>query len=155
MYFTTEEDYQKTRDSGLDPTQWPYAFDADAAWKPPVVKVLDMPRPTAVIASMAAENNARALIASLDGNLGLYQVGGLPTQAPPTPLYPTSSDAADRLLQVGKRVGTHGARAAPPAPAACSPTPHGPSRPSRPPRHPQPRLPLTFVPSCLNASMPA
>jgi len=85
MYFTTEENYQKTRDSGLDPTQWPYAFDADAAWKPPVVKVLDVPRPTAVIASMAGENKARAFIASLDGKIGLYQVGGLATEAPPAP----------------------------------------------------------------------
>jgi len=85
MYFTTEENYQKTRDSGLDPTQWPYAFDADAAWKPPVVKVLDVPRPTAVIASMAGENKARAFIASLDGKVGLYQVGGLATEAPPAP----------------------------------------------------------------------
>ena len=85
MYFTTEENYQKTRDSGLDPTQWPYAFDADAAWKPPVVKVLDVPRPTAVIASMAGENKARAFFASLDGKIGLYQVGGLATEAPPAP----------------------------------------------------------------------
>ena len=85
MYFTTEENYRKTRDSGLDPKQWPYAFEADPTWKPPVVKVVDVPRPTAVIASLAGGTKARAFIASEDGKVGIYTVGGLATKAPAVP----------------------------------------------------------------------
>lgn len=85
MYFTTEENYRKTRDSGLDPKQWPYAFEADPTWKPPVVKVVDVPRPTAVIASLAGGTKARAFIASEDGKVGIYTVGGLATKAPAAP----------------------------------------------------------------------
>ena len=85
MYFTTEENYQKTLDSGPDPKQWPYAFEADPSWRPPVVKVVDVPQPTAVIASMSGGPKARAFIASLDGKVGLYQVGGLATEAPALP----------------------------------------------------------------------
>ncbi|MDB5330105.1 MAG: hypothetical protein JWP03_1256 [Phycisphaerales bacterium] len=82
FYFTTEENYRKTRDSGLEPAKWPYAFDVDPSWKPPVVKVIDVPQPTAVIASMSGGKNARALIASLDGKVGVYEVGGLATESP-------------------------------------------------------------------------
>jgi hypothetical protein len=82
MYFTTEENYRRTRDAGPGPRQWPYTFDAEPRWKPPVVKVLDVPQPTAVVASLAGGENARALIASLDGKVGVYRVGGLATVAP-------------------------------------------------------------------------
>jgi hypothetical protein len=85
MYFTTEENYQKTRDSGPAPRQWPYAFDAQPRWKPPVVKVLDVDRPTAVIASLSGGAKARALIASEDGMVGVYTVGGLAAEAPALP----------------------------------------------------------------------
>ncbi len=85
MYFTTEENYQKTRDSGPGPRQWPYAFDAQPRWKPPVVKVLDVDRPTAAIASLSGGLKARALIASEDGKVGVYTVGGLATEAPALP----------------------------------------------------------------------
>ncbi len=82
MYFTTEENYQKTRDSGLEPKQWPHAFEVNPSWKPSVVKVIDVPRPTAVIASLAGGAKARAFIASEDGKVGIYTVGGLATKAP-------------------------------------------------------------------------
>ena len=85
MYFTTQENYDKTRDSGPEPKQWPYTFEADPAWKPPVVKVVDVPRPTAVIASLAGGAKARALVASEDGKVGVYTVGGLATDAPAAP----------------------------------------------------------------------
>ena len=85
MYFTTQENYDKTRDSGPEPRQWPYTFEADPAWKPPVVKVVDVPRPTAVIASLAGGAKARALVASEDGKVGVYTVGGLATDAPAAP----------------------------------------------------------------------
>ena len=82
MYFTTAENYRKTRDAGLDPKQWPYAFATDPSWKPPIVKVIDVAEPTAVIASMSGGEKARAFVASLDGTVGVYRVGGLATDAP-------------------------------------------------------------------------
>ncbi|MBE3069605.1 MAG: hypothetical protein IMZ66_05145 [Planctomycetes bacterium] len=93
MYFTTEENYQKTRDSGPGPKQWPYAFEVDPTWKPPVVKVVDVPRPTAVIASLAGGTKARAFIASEDGKVGMYTVGGLATDDPAAP---------DEIARVGE-----------------------------------------------------
>ncbi|MGD0900094.1 MAG: hypothetical protein ABR915_19845 [Thermoguttaceae bacterium] len=85
MYFTSEENYQKTRDAGPGPRQWPYAFDVEPHWKPPIVKILDVDRPTAVIASLSGGPKARALIASEDGKVGVYTVGGLATEAPALP----------------------------------------------------------------------
>ena len=38
MFFTTEENFQKTRDHGPAPKQWPYSFEVDPIWKPVVVK---------------------------------------------------------------------------------------------------------------------
>lgn len=97
MYFTTEENYKLTRDSGPEPKQWPPTFDADPGWAPPVVKVIDVPRPTAVIASMSGGKSARALIASEDGTVGLYAVGGLATEEPAV---------ADQIARVSEvRVG--------------------------------------------------
>ena len=77
MYLTTEENFQKTREPG-----WPYTFDADPSWKPAVVKVIDVPTPTAVLATMSGGDKARAFIASIDGTVGVYQVGGLATEKP-------------------------------------------------------------------------
>ena len=81
LYFTTEENFSKTRNLGPAPTQWPYAFSADAAMKPVVVKVIDVPQPTAVLAGLSRGENARACIASMDGTVGAYKLGGLATDA--------------------------------------------------------------------------
>jgi len=82
MYFTGESNFQKTRDLGPGDKQWPYTFDGHPAYKPPVVKVIDVPTPTAVIASMSGGEKARVLIASQDGTVGVYSPGGLATTAP-------------------------------------------------------------------------
>jgi hypothetical protein len=82
--FTTEANYQKTRDSGPGPHQWPYTFEAQPRWKPTVVKMIDVPHPTAVIASMTGGPAARALIASVDGTVGIFAVGGLTGDGPAT-----------------------------------------------------------------------
>ncbi|HUT11067.1 MAG TPA: hypothetical protein VMY42_11265 [Thermoguttaceae bacterium] len=92
MYFTTEANYQKTRDSGPGAGQWPYAFEANASWKPPVVKVVDVPRPTAVIASLAGGDKARTCIASEDGKVRVYAVGGSAT---------TEAATADAIVSTG------------------------------------------------------
>jgi len=97
LYFTTQEKFRKTRNLGPRPTQWPFTFAADRSWKPRVVSVIDVPSPTATIASMAGDANARACIASLDGNVGVYDVGGLATGA---------SASAAQIQRVGEvRVG--------------------------------------------------
>jgi hypothetical protein len=85
MYFTSEEHFQKTRDSGLDPKQWPQSFDVDPSWRPGVVATIDVPQATAVLASLSGGDKARAFIASLDGRVGVYSVGGLATDGPASP----------------------------------------------------------------------
>jgi hypothetical protein len=82
-YFTTEENFQKSRDMGDGPKQWPFTFEADPSWKPTVVKVLDVAQPTAVIAHM--HPGAQAFIASMDGTITAFDLGGLSTTAPADP----------------------------------------------------------------------
>ncbi len=84
LYFTTEENFRKTRNLGPAPTQWPYTFAADPAWKPTLVKVVDVPQPTAVLAGLSRGEKARAYIASMDGTVGAYHLGGLATDAAAT-----------------------------------------------------------------------
>ncbi len=98
MYFTTEANFQKTRDMGPGPKQWPYTFEGDPKWKPAVLKTIDVPQPTAVIASMSGGDKARALIASMDGKIGIYRVGGLATDSP---ALPTEIDRVGEV-QVGR-----------------------------------------------------
>jgi hypothetical protein len=85
LTLTTPENFQKTRNLGKGAAQWPYTFAADPGWKPRVVKVLDVPQPTAVLASLSRGAKARAYIASQDGAVGSYQLGGLATDAAANP----------------------------------------------------------------------
>lgn len=85
MYFTTDENYAKTRDMGLDPKQWPYSFEVDPGFKPVLVQVIDQPRPTAVLAALGGGDKARAFVASQDGRVGIYTLGGLSTTGPVKP----------------------------------------------------------------------
>ena len=78
MYFTTEENYRKTR----NPELWPPTFEEDPRWVPPVVAVVEQPQPTAVLASMSGGPKARAFVASRSGEIRVYKVGGLATEAP-------------------------------------------------------------------------
>jgi len=98
MYFTTEENYKKTRDYGPGPKQWPYDFDVDQRPKPPLVAVVDVPQPTAVNAGLFGGKDARAYIATLDGRLGIYQLGGLATEDPALP----GDVRCSGLVQVGR-----------------------------------------------------
>ncbi len=85
LYLSTEANFQKTRNLGTGPTQWPYTFAADPAWKPRVLKVVAVPEPTAVVASLSRGDRARAYIASMDGTVGSYSLGGLMTEAAALP----------------------------------------------------------------------
>jgi hypothetical protein len=82
LYFTTPENFQKTRNLGPGPAQWPYRFEADPAFTPKVVKIIDVPTPTAVVTSLSRGQRARAYIASMDGTVGSYRLGGLASDAP-------------------------------------------------------------------------
>jgi hypothetical protein len=84
MYFTTEEKFQETRNLGPGPRQWPYTFEAEPDWAPKVVATLDQPEPTAVVASLGGGEKARALVASRDGVIRIYDVDGLATEKPVT-----------------------------------------------------------------------
>lgn len=84
-YFTTEENFRKTRNIGDAPDQWPHTFDVNPAWKPSVVKTVNVPQPTAVLASLQGGEHARAFVASIDGTITIYKVGGLATEAPADP----------------------------------------------------------------------
>ena len=77
MYFGTRADFDKTTTVGMADNQWPYAFtqmaDSD---KPRVIQTLDLgARPTAVKASMTGAN-MRGWIATQEGNLRLFDLGG-------------------------------------------------------------------------------
>jgi hypothetical protein len=85
LYFTTESNFQKTRNLGPGPTQWPYTFAADPGYKPKVTKVISVPEPTAIVTGLARGDRSRVYIASLDGMVGSYAVGGLATDAPALP----------------------------------------------------------------------
>jgi hypothetical protein len=76
LYFTTEENFRRTRNLGPEARQWPYTFAAEPRWKPRVVKTVDVPEPTATLASIARGEKARAYIASMDGTVRSFQVGG-------------------------------------------------------------------------------
>jgi hypothetical protein len=82
LYLTTPENFQKTRNLGPGPAQWPYKFEADPAFTPKVVKIIDVPTPTAVVTSLSRGERARAYIASMDGTVGSYRLGGLASDAP-------------------------------------------------------------------------
>jgi hypothetical protein len=84
-YFTTEENFQKTRKLGPAPEQWPQTFDVNPSWKPTVVKMLDVPEPTALYVTMGGGDVARAYVASMDGTITAYKVGGLATEAAANP----------------------------------------------------------------------
>jgi len=85
-YFTTEEQFQKTRNLG-EGKLWPPTFEAYPDWKPSVVKVIDVERPTAVIASLIgdAKNPAQAVVASEDGTISAFSTGGLGIPGPVDP----------------------------------------------------------------------
>jgi hypothetical protein len=85
LYLTTPENFQKTRNLGPGPAQWPYKFEADPAWTPKLVKIIDVPTPTAVVTSFSRGQRARAYIASIDGTVGGYRLGGLASDAPAVP----------------------------------------------------------------------
>src|SRR5436190_19349318 len=54
--------FQKTRDLGPKPKQWPFTFDAEPSLRPAVVATLDLPKPVSVLARATGGDHARAFI---------------------------------------------------------------------------------------------
>jgi hypothetical protein len=81
LYFTTPENFRATRNLGPAASQWPQTFAADPRLKPRVVTVMEVPEPTAALAGLSRGEKARAYIASMDGTVRSYKVGGLATDA--------------------------------------------------------------------------
>ncbi|MDD5674125.1 MAG: hypothetical protein PHC61_08185 [Chitinivibrionales bacterium] len=118
MYFTTQTNYDLTKNEGSAADQWPFTFDYNAGQKPVVASALDVAAPTAVAAGLSAGNcnvgcsrcnpgwnswkdfritafadGGYAYITTLDGLLLIYAIGGLNTEAAATPptIYKTVS----------------------------------------------------------------
>ncbi len=81
-YLTTPENYDATRGQGVGAREWPPTFQIQPAWRPEVTKVIGIARPTAVLTAMAGGSDARAVIASEDGALTFFSLGGLGTEKP-------------------------------------------------------------------------
>src|SRR5262249_14862118 len=79
MYLTTPENYAKTRKLGPGPKEWPYTFDVEPRCKPRLVQILPLHAPpTALLASpFGGSAKARAFVATVDGKVFVYSVGGL------------------------------------------------------------------------------
>ncbi|MBA3697317.1 MAG: hypothetical protein H0W78_00420 [Planctomycetes bacterium] len=87
MYFTSEENYQKTRDLGVEPGKWPYTFDVASECRPRVAAMVTVKNPTAVACSLFGATpkrfghldgkGAQAYVARMDGRLMVYDVGGI------------------------------------------------------------------------------
>jgi hypothetical protein len=105
MYLTTQERFDQTAVSnqGPAPNQWPYTFETAPEQIPTVLGVLNIPQPTAIHANIrpgypgtrAPDNDfeakyRRALIASMDGTVRMYNVESLgdPTKTPVLPTQP-------------------------------------------------------------------
>jgi hypothetical protein len=83
MYLTTPENFGKTKARGPEPKQWPYTFEVEPRATPQVAAVVSQPNPTAVLAGTRPHHgdSVKAYVASLDGRIGIYHVGGLATEA--------------------------------------------------------------------------
>lgn len=82
MYFTTPENWTKTRDQGPADGQWPHTFTHDPSARPQVAGVVPVDAPTAILAGLGLKDQACAYIATRDGRVLVVGVGGLAGEAP-------------------------------------------------------------------------
>lgn len=97
-YFGGSEAFQKTRDLGPKPKQWPATFEGEPELKPVVVASVDVARPVSVLVRPQGGENARTYIGCQEGELVSFKVGGLATGGTASP---TEIQEAGRLA-VGK-----------------------------------------------------
>ena len=85
MYLTSRSNFLLTQNTGMLPNQWPYSFDNSPSSAPTVAKVVDMAQaPTAVRTNIVPGYN-QAYVATQDGTLHLFSVGGYSTTNGGTP----------------------------------------------------------------------
>jgi hypothetical protein len=84
MYFTSQENFEETKDEGPAPGQWPHTLDFAPEAKPRVAGAFPVPRPTAVAAGFASGRAmhsrdfvSKAFVATEDGRLVVLDVGAL------------------------------------------------------------------------------
>jgi hypothetical protein len=81
MYFGSAENAAKIKPVGPGENQWPFSFDVAPEQKPRVVQTLDVAQPTTVATGFSDSNakgfESKAVIAMLDGQLAVYDVGSL------------------------------------------------------------------------------
>lgn len=76
MYFTSRSNFLLTQNLGQQPNQWPFTFDVAPGSAPTVAKVVTLSQaPTAVRTSLVPGYN-QAYVATQDGTLHLFSVGG-------------------------------------------------------------------------------
>ena len=85
MYFTTPDRFDRTKNEGPAPDQWPFTFDKAPEARPLVAQVLPVPRPTAVATGFAGGRSRdyadRCFIATMDGRLIVCDTGSLNASA--------------------------------------------------------------------------
>lgn len=85
MYFTTRSNFDQTQNMGQQPNQWPFAFSVTPSAAPVVAKTVSLAQaPTAVRTSVRPGIN-QAYVATQDGTLHLFSVGGYGTSSGGTP----------------------------------------------------------------------
>ncbi len=81
MYFTTQERFERTKEEGPAPGQWPFTFEKAPEARPKVAQVLPVPRPTAVATGFSGGRTRdyadRCFIATMDGRLIVCDTGSL------------------------------------------------------------------------------
>jgi len=75
MYFSTLDNFQKTRDFGQAPNQWPYTFAVAPDFAPTVAQVVNLAEPPTAV--KASPKKGQAYIATADGTLHIFNVGNL------------------------------------------------------------------------------
>ncbi len=99
MYMTTQANYDRTTNVGPAADQWPFAFSFASESMPIVVEVLDVEKPASVVVGYPIGDRGftdidfakKAYVATVDGNLTAYDLGGLSVVGPATKLQPLAS----------------------------------------------------------------
>jgi hypothetical protein len=93
MYFGTQGNYDQTTNAGPG-AEWPFSFERAASAKPEVREVLGVSRPSVVITGFPigdrsytdADFAKKAYVGTVDGELRVYDAGGLASGGPPSAL---------------------------------------------------------------------
>lgn len=107
MYFTTQANYDQTKNESNAWNHWPYSFSYVQEQRPKVVSTISVKKPTAVVAGLIRCTfhwrdddetfQENAYISTMDGELRIYKVGNLMTTGSATPI-----GAPFKIVKIGK-----------------------------------------------------